>query len=103
MGTTPSPREGDEPPGLVGAAGHGPALLREHSRSGWRRVHTSQPAKRNYSCFILPWTFLVPAVRVYKSSSCQLPLRGRGQLHCNIKGLQVSGIKVPWPQSSCSH
>ncbi|KAM6243348.1 uncharacterized protein M6G45_011558 [Spheniscus humboldti] len=30
-------------------------------------------------------------VRVYKSSSCQLPLRGRGQLHCNIKGLQVLG------------
>lgn len=93
-GTAPSPKGRGEPSGLLGAAGHGPAHATvwrcyvRRSGSGWCRVHTREPAKRNYPCFILPWAFLVPAVRVYKSCSRQPPLRCRGQRHRHIKGLR---------------
>jgi len=81
----PQPARGD---GVSGWAGW--VLLatvrRARSVPGWCTVHTWQPAKRNYSCFILPRPFLVPAARVYKSCSCQPPLRGRGQLRRAAKG-----------------
>lgn len=40
VAAAPSLREEGEPLGLLGSAGHGPALPHEYSGSGWCRVHT---------------------------------------------------------------